>query len=333
MRILYTGRLASLTTTEARLRALRELGHDVAAVDALPYLWRGPRLLAKAQLHLLKGPNISAYNRAIRAAAKCERPDVVWVDSGVFVQPATLAAVRADTRAFVLHYHSDDIEHDRRWYRLYRAGVPHYNLHVTTNELNIPLLYRLGAPKVLRGEFGYDPRLHRPVDLRKDDRARYGADLTFIGHWEPTTEGHILLLRDAGFQVHVWGGGWYQARDRQLRATTAIYGEEYVRALAAAKICLCFLSKWNRNQSAGRTFEIPAIGRFLLGERTADHLGYYVEGREAEFFAGRDGLLAKVRFYLDHADRREAIAAAGHQRCLTSGCTHRDRVRQILEQI
>ena len=164
-------------------------------------------------------------------------------------------------------------------------------------------------------------------------RTLLGSDVTFIGHWEPTTETHILSLREAGFQVRVWGGGWYRARDRQLRATTESYGEDYVKTLAAAKICLCFLSKWNRNQSAGRTFEIPAIGGFLLAERTADHVGYYAEGREAEFFAGRDELLGKARFYLDHTDRREAIAAAGHHRCLTSKYTHRDRVRQILEQI
>jgi len=333
LRILYTGRLNAWTTTEARLRALQELGHAIVVLDSLPYLRRGPGLLARAQLHLLAGPNVMAYNRALYEVAARERPDLVWVDSGLFIKPETLRQIRRATDAFLLHYHSDDIEHDRRWYRLYRAGVPYYDLHVTTNEFNIPLLYRLGAPKVSRGEFGYDPGLHRPVDLREDDRARYAADLTFIGHWEPTTEAYLLALREAGFAVRVWGGEWYQARDPQLRTTGTIYGEDYVKALAAAKICLCFLSKWNGNQSAGRTFEIPAIGRFLLAERTEDHHGYYVEGQEAEFFSERDELLTKARFYLDHRYRRETISVAGHQRCLTSGYTHRDRVRQILEQV
>jgi spore maturation protein CgeB len=332
-RILYTGRLNAWTTTEARVRALAELGHTVVPLDALPHLRRGPRLLAKAQLHLLAGPNIAAYNRALREAAARERPDLVWVDSGMFVQPKTLRRIREGTGAFLLHYHSDDIEHGRRWYRLYRAGLAFYDLHVTTNEHNIPLLCEMGAPKVVRGEFGYDPALHRPVKLAEADQARYGSDLTFIGHWEPTTEAFILALREAGFRVQVWGGGWYQARDRRLRATTAIYGEEYVKALAAAKICLCFLSKWNRNLSAGRTFEIPAIGRFLLAERTKDHKGYYIEGQEAEFFEGQDELLTNARVYMANAERREEIARAGHARCLASGYSHKDRVQQILEHI
>ena len=333
MRILYTGRLSAWTTTEARMRALQELGHAVVQLDSLPFLLRGPRLLAGVQRRLLVGPNIIAYNRALLAAATKARADLVWIDSGLFVQPRTLREIRAATGALLVHYHSDNIDYERRWYRLYLAGAPLYDLHVTTNEGNIPYLCQIGAPKVVRGEFGFDPGLHRPVELSDDDRERFGSDLTFIGHWEPTTEAYLLALREAGFSLRVWGGEWYQARDPQLQTTKVIYGEDYVKALAAAKICLCFLSKWNRNQSAGRTFEIPAIGRFLLAERTADHLGYYAEGWEADFFAGRDALLAKVRFYLDHAERREAIAAAGHQRCLTSGYTHRDRVRQILEQI
>lgn len=333
MRILYTGRLNAWTTTEARMRALRDLGHAVVPLDSLPYLQRGPGLLTRVQLHLLAGPNIVAYNRALMATAARVRPDLIWVDSGLFVQPRTLRRVRAETGAVLVHYHSDDIEHERRWYRLYLAGVTLYDLHVTTNESNIPHLREIGAPKVVRGEFGFDPDLHRPVHLSEEEHARFGSDLTFIGHWEPTTEAYILALRDAGLEVCVWGGEWYQARDRRLRATTTIYGEDYVKALAAAKICLCFLSKWNRNQSAGRTFEIPAIGRFLLAERTDDHLGYYAEGLEAGFFGDISELLTKSRFYLEHPERREAIAAAGHRRCVSSGYSHWDRVRQILDQV
>src|SRR3990172_2870734 len=152
MRILYTGRLGTWSTTEARLRALRELGHEVVALDALRYLRRGPRLLAGAQLHLLRGPNINAYNRALVTGARETRPDVIWIDSGMFVQPDSLRQMRSATRSFFVHYHSDDIDHQRRWYRLYLTGASLYDLHVTTNEHNIPYLQGIGAPKVIRGE-------------------------------------------------------------------------------------------------------------------------------------------------------------------------------------
>ena len=332
-RILYTGRLNAWTTTEARMRALAELGHTVVPLDSLPYLWRGPKLLAKVQIHLLFGPNIVAYNRAFARAVERERPDLVWVDSGLYVWPRTLRRVRRMTSAPILHYHSDNIEFQRRKHRLYLSGLRQYDVNVTTIEHNIPLLRQMGSPKVVQGEFGYDPALHRPTRLTDADRIRYGSDLTFIGHWEPSTENLVLALLDGGFQVRRWGYGWYQARDRRLRAATAIYGEEYVKALAAAKICLCFLSKWNRNLSAGRTFEIPAIGGFFLAERTKDHESYYIEGQEAEFFEGQNELLTKACTYLADAERREEIARAGHARCMASGYSHKDRVRQILEQV
>lgn len=333
MKILYTGRLAAWTTTEARMRALNDLGHTLVQVDALPYLHRGSRFLAKVQIHFLTGPNVMSYNHALIRAVDRERPEMIWVDSGLFVWPSTLRKIRAMTSVPIIHYHSDDIESEKLKHRHYLAGLRYYDLNVTTNENNIPGLVRLGSRKVMRGEFGYDPVLHRRVIRTEEEQYRYGADLTFIGHWEPSTEHTILALLDHGLQVRLWGGGWHRARDRRLRTTAAIYGEEYVRALASAKICLCFLSKWNRNQSAGRTFEIPAIGGFLLAERTKDHQRYYLEGQEAEFFEGQVELLAKARHYLADANRREEIARAGHARCLASGYSHQDRVRQILEYV
>jgi len=72
----------------------------------------------------------------------------------------------------------------------------------------------------------------------------------------------------------------------------------------------------NYNQTAARSYEIPACGTFLLAMRTPQHLESYVEGREAEFFETPDELVRKARFYLDHDAERRAIARAGHERCV-----------------
>jgi hypothetical protein len=147
----------------------------------------------------------------------------------------------------------------------------------------------------------------------------------------------ILALQQAGVDVRIYGSGW-RRRARHIRGGRQIRPaslEEYVKLIACAKICLCFLSKWNNNtlHSAGRTFEIPAIGSFLLAERTPDHLRYYLEGKEAEFFGSSKELVDKVIYYLAHDDQRRTIAKAGHQRCMASGYSHRERMKQILELI
>jgi hypothetical protein len=82
---------------------------------------------------------------------------------------------------------------------------------------------------------------------------------------------------------------------------------------------LGIVSKWNRNHTASRTFQIPALGAFLLHERNELVTRYFAEGVEAEFFDSDDELLEKCRHYLAHPDERARIAAAGRQRCIDSG--------------
>ena len=337
MRILYTGPLDQWSTTEARRKALLTLVHTVIAVDSLPYMQRTSTLLTKLQWRWLFGPGVSLYNRDLLQTARECRPDVVWIDQGICVWPETVQAIIAQTGALLLHYTSEDVEHWRQKFRHYYKAVPLYDVHVTTNSLNIPFLRRLGARKVIRAEFGYDPDLHRPPVMEADELERYYSNAVFVGHWEPTTEETVLRLREEGLGLRVWGGGWKKVTTKSLLADKGqfhdIYGERYVKTLAGAKICLCFVSKWNRSQSSGRTFEIPAIGGFLLAERTDDHLSYYEEGKEAEYFLSLDELLWKARYYLTHEGERFAIARAGHERCLKSGYTHRDRVAQILGRL
>jgi spore maturation protein CgeB len=44
-------------------------------------------------------------------------------------------------------------------------------------------------------------------------------------------------------------------------------------------------------------------------------------------------MAAKVGYYLDHPEEREAIAEAGHVRCLQSGNSVDDRVRAVLAKV
>jgi spore maturation protein CgeB len=331
LRILYAGPLKPFTTTDARCFALTSLGHNVRQINQWQFLEAGPRLTQKLQLHLLYGPGPRAYNQALVANARESRPDLVWIDQGGLITPQTVRTL-ARLGAPVLHYTSDLLEHRRYWFRHYFRAISHYDVHVITNSLNRPLLERRSARQIVMSEFGFDPRVHRPTTLTPAERRSYEADAVFVGHWEPASERLVAALRGSGVHVKVWGPGWNRSGLEDASWITAAYGEEYVKVVAAAKICLCFLSKKNRNQSAGRTFEIPAIGGFLLAERTTDHLAYYTEGQEAEFFGSAEELVAKATHYLKHESAREMIANAGRLRCLQSGWRHQDRCRAILDQ-
>jgi glycosyltransferase involved in cell wall biosynthesis len=259
--------------------------------------------------------------------------ELIYIVQAGYLWSETVVALRS-TGARVVHYTSDYFGFREYCYRHLFRAVHLYDAHVITNLLNKPILEGKGATKIIVTEFGYDPTLHRPQCLTSEEKSKYQSEAAFVGHWEPTTEQMIVRLRESGISVKVCGQGWKKARLLKDRTPIRpIPVEEYVKSLAATKIGLCFLSKWNRNRSAGRTFEIPAVGRFLLAERTPDHLSYFEEGKEAEFFSSAKELVEKAKYYLDHEDEREAIARAGHERCVRSGYTHQDRVKQTLEAI
>jgi spore maturation protein CgeB len=62
-------------------------------------------------------------------------------------------------------------------------------------------------------------------------------------------------------------------------------------------------------------------------------LELFEEGKEAEFFGNQAELLEKVRFYLAHESERRQIAQAGRERCLNSGYSYYERLKEILSSI
>ncbi len=331
MKILYTGPFRPGSLTAARREALIQLGYEVIGLDQTDFIDCGPHLLRKAQVHLLIGPNIVAYNNAIRRLAREVTPDLVYIDQAAYLWPSTVAALR-DATTRLVHYTSEWFGFRKYWYRHFFKTVPLYDAHVLTFWPSKSYLERMGARKIVMTEFGYDPSLHRPIQLTEDESSKFQTDVVFIGHWEPNTEQIISILRKAGVAARVFGPGWHRARSLSDRAQIQpVYGVDYVKALAAANICLGVLSKWNNNRySNSRTFEIPAVGGFLLTERTDEHLRYFAEGKEAEFYASAEELVEKTRYYLAHAEQRRAIARAGHHRCTTSGYSHRDRMKSLM---
>lgn len=328
MRILYTGPFRRGSVTESRRKGLLELGHEVVGLDQTLYFDRGPSILRKIQLHSLIGPGISSYNRDLLCLARQCRPDLIYIDVGCYLWPHTVASLRA-CGAKLVHYTSDYLGFRGYFYRHFFPAIALYDAHVISQPLCRPILERHGARRIIMTHFGYDPELHVPC---QDEPLAPGSDAIFVGHWEPSTEANISALRKAGIQVRVCGSGWGRARSlADRREIKPLPSNEYSRAISASKLGLCFLSKWNHNTSAGRTFEIPAIGTFLLAERTDDHSSYFTEGAEAEFFSSPDELISKARRYLSDKTARQAVAAAGRRRCLSSGYSQRERMQEVLD--
>lgn len=332
-KILYVAPLPPGGSCLYRMKALEELGQSVTPLSSR----MDPRkynLYQKIRTRILGPADLMKVNQRILTAISKEPFDLIWIDKGIYIFPETLKKVKRTTGSLLVHHNTDDFKHVPFFFRHYVKSIPFYDIHFTSNNFNIPELYELGAKKACFVELGYDHHLCRPVEALNDD---YKTDLFFIGHWEPATEDYIVALVKAGLPVSVRGAGWHKARNKKILKSVlksgALGEEEYIRALGSGKIGLGIVSQWNRNQTAGRVFDIPACGIFLLAVRNPAMPALYQEGVEAEFFSSADELVRKARFYLEHEEERTKIALAGYRRCISSKYSWKDRVEEMLVQI
>jgi len=341
LRIVVVGQTFLGSRTPQRVRALTELGHRVRMVpincDGATYEDR-PSLMARLRYRLrLPADPAEANGRLVTEAGTGF--DLAWIEAAPMIRAATLRRVRTLLPAVRLVWYAEDDMmnpvHRSRW--LERA-MGEFDLWVTTKSFNarpqeVPAL---GARRVLFVDNSFDRHLHRPMELSEEERRRFGADIAFVGTYERPRAASLLALAEAGLRVRVWGNGWGALAGRHANLTIEnrpVYDDDYARVVSASRINLGFLRKGNRDLQTCRTVEIPAIGGFLLHERSGEAERLLSPDHEAAFFSDDAELVAQCRRWLADELGRAAAAAAGRRRMLADGQDHHGRLRQILDRL
>jgi hypothetical protein len=332
--ILYAGPLHAGTTCRQRMIALGDLGHRVTGVDQVPSdLARRQRAIGwRVRRRLFGDRDDSRLNARLLAVPPSPAPDVVWVDKGLTIEPATLLALRARwPRAIFVNYSGDDMFNPHNQTPAWRACVPLYDLFATTKSFNVPELLAAGARDVLFADKGFSPAIHNPHEVTPELFERLGGDVGFVGWPEGARERSMRYLASHGVPVRVWGP-WprWKARPNLRVESRPLWDHDYACALSAFRINLGFLRRVNRDRQTTRSIEIPACGGFLLAERTDEHQRLFREDVEAVFFSDDRELLEKCRYYLAHEDERARIALAGRRRCVEGGYAYDQRLDFIL---
>ncbi|HEX5179670.1 MAG TPA: glycosyltransferase [Gemmatimonadaceae bacterium] len=199
---------------------------------------------------------------------------------------------------------------------------------------------QLGMPRASKLDHAFDPDLHRPVCLTKDDIDRYQCDVSFIGTWSAKKEKVLssLVAARPNLRLRVWGHQWNRASAAGPLAKCiehrAVVGGEYVRAIAGSAINLGILSEQRTGSSAGdqitsRTFHTPACGGFLLHERTHEVLQIFDDGSSIVCFGDDAEMIERVDEYLAAPVRRREIAERG-RRVVESTHSWDARIQEIL---
>ena len=344
MRILFAGEWRFDFYEKACAQALEKLGAHV-----IPFQWDGyfRGMPGRAQSKFpVPGPAVRRLNKDLLGLAEKSRPDAIFIWRGIHILASTLRTIKAGTGAVLVSYNNDDPFgpeahghvpwHHHFYWNLYIKSIPNYDIHFVFRQINIQEILGKGAREAHVLMPFFTPELHYPVSLSETDRYNYECDVVFVGHYEPDWRVQCLRkLVEAGLNVKLFGGTYWT---RKVLGDLAdyfveprcVYGHEYIKALCGAKMCLCFMSKLNRDTYTTRCFEIPACGGLLLSERADDLRRMFRENEEAVFFSDPEELVEKALWLKSCPDEIERIAAAGMRRVHTDCHSAEGRMKQFL---
>jgi spore maturation protein CgeB len=342
MKILFVGDLSSYARARQRFLAMQDLGHLVEGrswVELETELIPGykPNVWERIRRKIGYPVDTVGINQTLIPHLAEFQPDLLWIEKATTILPSTYKQIKQQFPPLKIVYYSEDDVYlfDNRSVYL-KHSFPLFDAVFTTKPRNVQELPRIGAKNVVCIFQAYDRNIHRPISLSKEDRQCWGADVGFVGFFERNRAEQMLFLAQQGIKVRIWGFNWQDWVNKHpnlIVEGTPVFNEDFVKVLNATLINLNFLRKANRDRHTSRSLEIPACQGFMLAERTDEHLQLFEEGKEAEFFESPEELLQKVKYYLAHDAERQRIAKAGRDRCIDSGYSHRDRLKEMLEKI
>ena len=345
MDILYLGQ--NYGTSKHRADALVRLGHKIKIIDPDAFLpnnyWFNKWKWETGGLFLAN----YIRNKVISSIEK-ERFNLVLVDAGVLISSGLVQDLKKYAST-VINYNIDNPFSSRDrfdspvrslWrnlWRLYIEAIPDYDLLVVLRESNISQAYSLGAKKVMRVFMSADEVVHQPRGLTAEDYEKWASEVLFVGTWMPERGPFMAALIEAGIPLTIYGDRWQKAKEWSILSKAwkgnALHGNDYVKAIQTARICLGLLSKGNLDLHTTRSIEIPYLGSLLCAECTAEHLELYQEGEEAVFWSNTAECIQICQTLLNDEDRRKEIATKGRIRCLQNNHLNEAVMEKIISSV
>lgn len=333
MRILISGyhNPHFVTVTEYVERAVRSLGHDLITFDDRRHLFPGR---FRRKFPVLQLVSVGHINRRLVRLAKARQPDVIIVTGGHRVTGYSLKWF-AHQRIPAVLWTTDS---PRASDMLFTTAPLYHHLFCQGTEY-IDVFQQMGLAHAEWLPMACDPEVHRRVEISGAEKLKFGSDVVFVGSYYPQRA--EMLQAVLHHHPTLWGPGWdVLPPTSPLRA--CIRGahtqpDTWTKIYSASKIVLSihYCDSENRfpvHQASPRVFEAMACGAFVLTDRQKDVLSLFKDGEQVVAFSDGADLDRKIAYYLQHADERERIAAAGRQEVLKSH-TYENRLCRLLDRI
>lgn len=217
-------------------------------------------------------------------------------------------------------------------------SLPVWDLVATYSRDSVPLLERLGAPRVCWLPFAIDPEIHPPnVRVSEAERRRYKCEVIFIGGHRPERERGVLRLLDAGVDIKVWGTDLWRRDARFPRRidsyfqNEALRGEDWVKATRCASVCLNIIDPGNYPAANMRFFENLATGTACV-TTPCPELHEIFRDRDAVAYSGEEAMVDTVKELLADERLRDRMARSALELAMASH-TYRHRCETLLSKV
>jgi spore maturation protein CgeB len=338
LRIVFIGANWYGSNARSCAEGLRRLGHDVIDVDEQTFIPQVSLITSRLARRLVWFRLVEEFNNYILNVVDNFQPDIFLAFKGNYIYAKTLKTLSSRGLPLYNYFPDTSAFNHGKWLP---KSLPEYDCVFYTKPFWYSDVTKHIALK--SGYFlphGYDPFLHRPVELDARDISDYGCDVSFIAFHSRYKEDLLtrLVRLRPDLNLCIWGGGWTE-RCVSPELTRCIkgfplWGDRYTRGIQAARINLGIMNGPQMGASTGdlttsRTYTIPASAGFMLHERNSEVLDLYREGEEIACFDSAEELAEQIDRYLAHPAELESIARAGYARCVPA-YSYDNRMAELL---
>jgi len=268
------------------------------------------------------------FSASVEATAKRARPSVLLSTGLAPVTATTLSKLKAQGLR-CLHYSTDDPWNPGQCAQWFLRSLPIYDHIFSVRHSNLNDFHRNGCANVSFLPFAYDPFLF--YSERAIIEPGEKSHILFVGGADSDRVPILTEIINSGLAVALYGDNWGRYKHLQKyyygRADESMLRDLTIRA--SVNLCLC--RRANRDGHVMRSFEIPAIGGFMLAEDTEEHRELFgTEGECVLYFASGREAIVKANWALQNPSERRRMSSAAHQRIVRNPNSYLDRLKVML---
>ncbi|MDA9880674.1 glycosyltransferase [Candidatus Pelagibacter sp.] len=331
--IIYFGPNIKGSTTEKRIKSLKELKYNVNIIDSSRYYQIRKSVLKAIQIRVGFGPVYKKTLTAVLKEINKFKPKYLIIEIGYLFNINSLYKIKEKYPQLKLIFLTVDSIKTRTFQKsFFLKTLSLYNFIVTTKSSDIEIYKKYRAKKIIFSYQGIDEKNFFDYALSINEN-HLKSEVVFIGDYGKDRANTIKFLIEANVPIKIFGFNWNRYKFFKTFYFGPAMADDYYKILNNTKIALGFLNKEVGDTYTTRSLEIPAAGALLIAEETEDHKKLFKENKEAVFFKNKNELLEKIKYYLLNNEKRKEIAKSGRNRMKQHDLTWKSNIKKIFFEL